>query len=94
MLRNNVRVVLNVDAVKKAIDAILNFNVECMLDAIDIKTLILAGKYDDLSLLSEQTELSRNIKNSDLIVFDNLKHNLLVGKDIGKIVDILIKFYS
>lgn len=94
LLRNNVRVVLNVDAVKKAIDAILNFNVECMLDAIDIKTLILAGKYDDLSLLSEQTELSSNIKNSDLIVFDNLKHNLLVGKDIGKIVDILIKFYS
>lgn len=76
----------------KATEACSNFNIENQLSDINVPTLILAGKYDDLVLLSQQKSLHDNIKNSKLIVFENSKHNLLVGKNNDEILNILKDF--
>ena len=78
----------------KTIDACINFNVENQLSQIDIPTLVLAGKYDEISLLTSQEELHRKIKYSNLSVFDNTKHNLLVGDNNYEVLNILKDFYK
>ena len=83
----------NIEAYIKAVDACLNFNVEKDVSQINVPTLILAGKYDDISTLDMQKELHNTINNSKLIVFDNAKHNLLVGKNNEKILAILKEFF-
>lgn len=82
----------NTEAYIKAADACSNFDAEKHLQKIDIPTLILAGKYDDISTLDMQNDLNGKIKNSKLIVFENVKHNLLVGKNNEKILTILNDF--
>ena len=70
----------------KAIDAFADFNIESDLSKIDVSTLVLAGKYDDITLLSSQQELKEKIRDSKLIVFDDVKHNLLIGKN-NEVID-------
>ena len=82
----------NVLAIRKAIGACLQFNVENQLAEINVPTLILAGKYDEMCLLSMQENIHENIGGSKLIVFDNVKHNLLVGKNNLEILKILQNF--
>lgn len=84
----------NVNAFIKAVDAFLNFDVENELPKIDIPTLILAGRHDDIFPLSTQEELQGQIENSRLIVFDDVRHNLLVGKNNEKMLSILNEFYK
>ena len=82
------------EAYIKAVDVCLNFNAEKHLPEINITTLILAGKYDEISTLDMQKDLQSRIKNSKLIVFDDVKHNLLVGKNNKKILTILKEFFK
>lgn len=84
----------NTEAYIKAVDVCRDFNVEGDLSKIDIPTLILAGKYDDISTLELQKEMQGKIKDSKLMVFDNTKHNLLVGKNNEEILEILKKEYE
>ena len=84
----------NTQAYIQACDAGLDFDVEDKLSQIDVPTLILAGKYDEITVLESQKELQRKITNSKLIVFDDVKHNLLVGKNMGKILYILKNFFK
>ena len=78
----------------KAIDAFADFNIESDLSKINVLTLIMAGKYDDITLLSSQQELKEKIMGSKIIVFDDVKHNLLIGKNNEEILGILKKFYK
>ena len=82
----------NTKAYIKAIDVCLNFNAEKYLSKINVPVLILAGLYDEISTLNMQRLLCDKIKNSKLIVFENMKHNLLVGENNEKILNILIEF--
>lgn len=84
----------NIEAYKMATEACFKYDVENQLSQISVPTLILAGKYDEIFPKSIQKNLSNKIKNSKLIVFDNSKHNLLVGKNNVEIVEILKKFYK
>lgn len=81
----------NTDAYIKAVEACMDFNAEDELAKIDIPTLILAGKYDEISRLDMQFDLQRKIRNSKLIVFEDSKHNLLVGKNNEKVLEIIKK---
>lgn len=81
----------NVEAYTKAVDACLTFDVENELSSIDVSTLILAGQYDEIFPLKMQIEFQNKIKNSKLIVFENTKHNLLVGRNNEKIINIIKK---
>ena len=84
----------NTEAYIKACDVCLNFDVENELSEINVPTLILAGKYDEISLMDNQKNLQGKIKNSELIVFDDVKHNLLVGKNNEEILEILKNFFK
>ena len=83
----------NTEAYIKAIDASSNVNFERLLSQIDVPTLILAGKYDEITSLDSQKDLQSKVKNSKIIIFDDTKHNLLVGKNNVEIIDILKNFY-
>lgn len=82
----------NNQAYIKAIDACLDFDVEKELSKIEIPALILAGKYDEITPVDIQKDICANIHNSKLIVFDDVKHNLLVGENNNKILGILKEF--
>lgn len=84
----------NTEAYINAVDVCLDFDIEDDLSKINIPTLILAGQYDDISPLKLQKEMQSKIKYSKLIVFDDTKHNLLVGKNNEKILNILKKEYE
>ncbi len=84
----------NTDAYIKAVDACMEFDVDDFLSKIEVPTLVMSGKYDEISLLSSQRQLQEKIKNSELIVFDNVKHNLLIGKNNERVLEVLEKFYS
>ena len=84
----------NVEAFIGAADAGLNFDVEDKLSDITVPTLILAGKYDEITLMDVQKRMHEKIKRSEMIIFDNAKHNLLVGKNNGEILNILKNFYK
>ena len=84
----------NIEAYKMATEACFNFDVENQLSQINVPTLIMAGKYDEIFPKSIQEILSEKIEHSRLIIFDNSKHNLLVGKNNVEIVEILKNFYK
>ena len=84
----------NVLAYIKAIDACLNFDIGDELSNIGVPTLILAGKYDEITSLKSQKELHGKIRNSRLIVFDDVRHNLLIGENNEKILNILKKEFK
>ncbi len=82
----------NTQAYIKAIDACLDFDVKNRLSEIEIPALILAGKYDEMAPVDIQKDIHANIAGSELIILDDVKHNLLVGQNNMKILDILKKF--
>lgn len=84
----------NVDAFKKAVDACLNFNVDEKLSQINVPVLVLCGKHDEIFPMYIHKNLSRKIKNSKLMVLDNSRHNLLVGKNNIKIIEALNEFFK
>ncbi|WP_407375048.1 alpha/beta fold hydrolase [Methanobrevibacter sp.] len=93
-LKNYSASIANVDAFKKAVVASLNFDVWDKLENIDVPVLFLAGKYDEIFTPDEQKELNEKISNSRLVVLDNVRHNLLVGKNIVAVLDNLKNFYK
>ena len=91
MLKEIASLSANNQAYIHAIDACLAFDIEDELSNIDASTLVLAGRHDAITSLESQRELQRKIKNSKLIVFDDVRHNLLVGKNNEKILNMLKK---
>ena len=82
----------NTRAYIKAAEACMDFNVENELSQITCPTLVLAGKYDVIFDVSSQNDLKNRIDNAELIVFDDVKHNLLIGKNNEKILKVLKNF--
>lgn len=91
MLREIASKSANVPSYIAAIDACLNFDIGEELSNIGVPTLILAGRYDEITPLGSQKELQGKIRNSKLIVFDDVRHNLLIGENNEKILNILKK---
>lgn len=82
----------NTEAYIKAVDVCLNFDTEKDLPDINVPTLILASRHDEISTLDIQKDMHEKIRNSELVVFDNVKHNLLVGKNNAKILSLISNF--
>lgn len=94
MLKDIASQTADTDAYIKAIDACLDFNVESELSEINVPTLVLAGRYDDITSVKSQIGLKNKIRNSKIFIFDDLKHNLLVGENNQGILDILKNEYE
>lgn len=92
VIKNSSSQVADVGAFKSAIYAMGQFDVFDDLRNIDVPVMVLAGKYDEIFLVGEQIELADAIQNSRLIVFDDVKHNLMVGKNVGNVIGALYDF--
>ena len=82
----------NTEGIKKGIIAGYGFNITDKLNTIDAPTLVIAGEEDNLTDLEIQKKISDNIKDSELIVFENTKHNILIGRNIDKLLEIINDF--
>ena len=92
LLKQRASQTANTQAYIKIIDAFWDFDLEDKLSEVSVPTLILAGKYDKITPVSIQMDICEKIDGSELIIFDDVKHNLLVGKNNMKILDILKNF--
>ena len=82
----------NIDGIKKGIKAGYGFNITDELNTINAPALVIAGAEDNLTDLAIQKKISDNIKDCELIVLDKTKHNILIGRNIAKVLDIINKF--
>ena len=84
----------NLEGIKKGIDAGYGFNLTDKLNEINAPTLVIAGEEDNLNSLNIQRKISDNIKDSELIVLEKTKHNILIGRNIEKVLNIINDFMS
>lgn len=82
----------NIEAIRYGIDIGMNFNLTDQLDRICCPALILTGRDDDIISLGLSKILNDNIVNSELIIFDDTKHDLLIGKNIPMILELMRRF--
>lgn len=82
----------NLEAIANGIDMGMDLNITDQLCEIDNPTLILSGREDDLISQDLTDIIKDNIKNSNAVVFDNIKHNLLVGKTVSEILKLIRQF--
>ena len=84
----------NIEGIKKGINAGYGFNLSDKLNEINAPTLVIAGEEDNLTTLDIQRKISDNIQDSDLIVLEKTKHNILIGRNIEKVLNIINDFMS
>ena len=82
----------NVDGIKKGIRAGHGFNITEKLNTIEAPTIVMAGAEDNLTDLDTQKKISANIKGSELVILENTKHNILIGRNIEKVLSIINDF--
>ena len=82
----------NLEAIANGIDMGMDLNITNQLGNLDNPTLILAGREDDLISIDLINILKDNIKNSKVIIFDEINHNLLIGENISKILKLIRQF--
>ena len=59
---------------------------------INCPTLILTGEDDDITPINLQKRINDNIKDSKIIIFPNTKHNILIGKNRDKVIELMEEF--
>lgn len=84
----------NLEGIKKGINAGYGFNLTDKLNEINAPTLVIAGEEDNLTTLDIQRKISDNIQDSELIVLEKTKHNILIGRNIEKVLNIINDFMS
>ena len=84
----------NLEGIKKGVNAGYGFNLTEKLNEINAPTLVIAGGEDNLTSLDIQRKISDNIKDSELIVLGKTKHNILIGRNIEKVLNIINDFMS
>ena len=84
----------NIEGIKKGINAGYGFNLSDKLNEINAPTLVIAGQEDNLTTLDIQRKISDNIQDSELIVLEKTKHNILIGRNIEKVLNIINDFMS
>ena len=82
----------NIEGIKKGINAGYGFNLTDKLNEINVPTLVIAGEEDNLTNLDIQEKIHDNIENSEMIVLEKTKHNILIGRNIEKVLKIINDF--
>ena len=82
----------NIEAIMCGVEIGFDFNMTDRLQDISAPTLILSGRDDEIISLEIAEILNRNIKNSRLVVFENTKHNLLIGNNVDEILNLIRQF--
>ena len=84
----------NLEGIKKGINAGYGFNLTEKLNEINAPALVIAGEEDNLTSLDIQRKISDNIEDAELIVLEKTKHNILIGRNIEKVLNIIHEFMS
>ena len=84
----------NIEGIKKGINAGYGFNLTDKLNEINVPTLVIAGEEDNLTNLEIQEKINDNIENAEMIVLEKTKHNILIGRNIEKVLNIINEFMS
>ena len=79
---------------KKGINAGYGFDLTEKLNEINAPALVIAGEEDNLTSLDIQRKISDNIEDAELIVLEKTKHNILIGRNIEKVLNIINEFMS
>ena len=82
----------NIKAIENGIDIGVDFYVTDKLKCLNHPALILAGRDDEITHIDLSWILNENIENSQLIIFENTKHNLLIKRNMAEIIKILREF--
>ena len=82
----------NLEGIKKGINAGYGFDLTDKLNEINAPTLVIAGEEDNLTSLDIQEKIHDNIENSEMIVLEKTKHNILIGRNIEKVLNIINEF--
>ena len=82
----------NLEGIKKGINAGYGFNLTDKLNEINVPTLVIAGEEDNLTTLDIQRKISDNIRDCELLVLEKTKHNILIGRNIEKLLNIINDF--
>ena len=82
----------NLKAIENGIDIGVDFYITDKLKNLNHPALILAGRDDEITKVNLSEILNENIENSQLVVFENTKHNLLIGRNIEEILKIIREF--
>lgn len=82
----------NIEGIKAGIKAGYSFSITDKLNTIDAPTIVIAGSDDELTDLELQRKIYDNIDNSEMIILEDTKHNVLIGKNISRILDIINEF--
>lgn len=82
----------NLEGIKKGINAGYGFNLTDRLNEINVPTLVIAGEEDNLTTLDIQRKISDNIRDCELLVLEKTKHNILIGRNIEKLLNIINDF--
>ena len=82
----------NPKAIENGIDIGVDFYVTDKLKCLNHPALILAGRDDEITHIDLSWILNENIENSQLIIFENTKHNLLIKRNMAEIIKILREF--
>jgi len=64
------------------------------LKKIKAPTLIIAGEEDELTDLSLQRKIYRNIENSEFITLPDTKHNILINRNFNKVKKLIEDFFK
>ena len=82
----------NIEGIKNGIKAGYGFNLTDKLNEINAPTLVIAGEEDNLTDLEIQRKISDNVEDAELIVLERTKHNILIGRNIEKVLNIINEF--
>lgn len=82
----------NQRAIENGIDIGVDFHVTDKLRYLSCQALILAGKDDILTSTKLSQIMNDNIEDSQLVIFENTKHNLLIDRNMSKIVELIRGF--
>lgn len=82
----------NIEGIRMGIDMGFDFSITDELSLITAPTLILQGRDDDIISMHLANVLNENIADSRLIVFDDTKHNLLIGRNFDEILKLIRMF--
>lgn len=79
----------NVDVIKQYVEMGKYYNISHEVHNINVPTLIVAGEEDDITDVTLQNELHQKISDSKMIVFENTKHNILIGRNFSKVLSLI-----
>ena len=82
----------NIEGIKAGIKAGYSYSITDKLDMINAPTIVIAGEDDNLTNPDIQMKIHDNINGSEMIILEKTKHNVLIGRNISKILDIIKEF--